>query len=180
MTDPAKLSVLRAMTDTLKMITPANGYVSDLSDFDPGDGVNISRVYRGRAWFGESDPLPLVSILEGVSPVDEIAEPPVTTPSSEYWWPLLVQGFVSDDDDNPTDPAYILLADVRQCLATQAKRKHPTRIHDRYIFGMDEKLVQDLRIGSGIVRPADDISAIAYFWLTVEIRIFDRAEKPYG
>lgn len=38
MSEPYKLKILRGMTDTLKSITPANGYQSDLADFDPGDG----------------------------------------------------------------------------------------------------------------------------------------------
>ena len=53
MPDPAKLTILKGLVNGLKTITPANGYQSNLADFDPGDGVTTPRVYRGRAFFGD-------------------------------------------------------------------------------------------------------------------------------
>jgi hypothetical protein len=38
--DPFKLRLLKAITGALKEVTPANGYLNDLADFDPGDGVD--------------------------------------------------------------------------------------------------------------------------------------------
>lgn len=181
-TDPFKLRALKALTASLKQITPANGYVSDLADFDPGDGVAMPRVYRGRAWFGESDPLPMLSVLEGVSPGDEVAEPPVHTPTAEYDWEILVQGFVADDAANPTDPAYVLLADVRRRLAEEAKRKLPGDPTESDIFGLgagSRNRIVNLRIGPGVVRPADDVSAVAWFWLSLTLRVVDHAAAPY-
>lgn len=182
--DPFKLRVLKALTATLKAITPANGYVSDLSDFDPGDGVDTARVYRGRAWFGDNDPLPMVSVLEGVNPADEVAEPPASTPVAEYSWDILLQGWVTDDPLNPTDPAYLLLADVRQCLAAQAKRTLPNDPTERDIFGLkaegaSRNEITGLRFGAGVVRPADDVSSTAWFWLSVQVRVVDHAALPY-
>jgi hypothetical protein len=182
---PFKLRVLRALTDTLKEITPANGYVSDMADFDPGDGVDTARVFRGRAWFGESDSLPMLSILEGVDPADEVAEPPVDTPVSEYDLQLLIQGFVTDDPQNPTDPAYVLLADVRKRLAAEVKRKMVGDPTERDIFGLkaagsSRNEITGLRFGTGVVRPADDVSSNAWFWLSVTIRVVDHAALPYA
>lgn len=174
---PLKLRILHALTNALKTISPTTGYQSDLSDFDPGDGEMTSRVYRGRMWFGESDPLPMVSILESTVPGESVAEPPSHVPSIEYDWPLMIQGFVADDKNNPTDPGYILMADVRQLLATEATRKV---FNDTLILGFPSTQVIQLKIGTGTVRPADDVSAYAYFWLELEIRIFDRALKPYA
>lgn len=180
MSDPFKLKLLKAITAALKEITPANGYVNDLGDFDPGDGVMTARVYRGRAWFGENDPIPLVSVLEGVDPADEVAEPPsVNAVSAEYDWPLLIQGFVDDDPANPTDPAYTLMAEVRRRLIAERKRK--TAAHDPDPFGLGatgKNRVTGLRVGAGVVRPADDVSAKAWFWLTLTPRIVDNAEDP--
>ncbi len=177
MTQPFKLRVLHALTDCLKTITPANGYQSDLSDFDPGDGVMTPRVYRGRMYFGDSDPLPMVSVLEGVSPAEEPVEPPVNAVVSEYDWPLLVQGFVADDRANPTDPGYTLLADVRKRLVQEKKRRVG---HSRNILGFDEYKVVDLHVGPGVVRPSDDVSAVAWFWLSLTLTIMDNADDPYA
>lgn len=181
MSDPFKLRVLKALTAALKTITPTNGYVSDLADFDPGDGVAMSRVFRGRAWFGESDPIPMISVLEGVTPAEEVAEPPVDMATGEFDFEILVQGFVDDDPLNPTDPAYVLLADVRRRLAEELHRKAPeTRgMPDPLGLGMGAKSrVTEMRIGPGVVRPADDVSNKAWFWLSVTIRMVDDPTDP--
>lgn len=178
---PFKTRVLRALTDALKDIAPSNGYISDLADFEADDGVTVSRVYRGRAWFGDSDPIPMVSILEGAHPADMVAEPPVNTATNEHDWELLIQGFVNDDPTNPTDPAYPLLADVRRRLAIEAKRTSdgmPSILG----FGLRDgakNSISKLHIGAGVVRPADDVSARAYFWLSIVIRVVDNAAYPY-
>lgn len=180
---PFKLRALHALTDALKTITPANGYVSDLSDFDPGDGVAQARVFRGRAWFGDDDPIPMVSVLEGTSPADEVDdEPPVDTTTGEYDWTLLVQGFVNDDPQNPTDPAYVLMADVRRRLAAERKRKATgTHQFDPLGLGLAGKnRIVGLTIGPGVVRPTDDVSSKAYFWMTIVLRIVENASEPYS
>lgn len=172
---PFQLSILKALTDCLKTITPDNGYNTDLSDQAAGaDGVVVPRVFRGRAWFGDSDPIPMVSILEAVSPADEVSEAPAVTSSGEYDWGILIQGFVNDDPENPTDPAYILKADVRKRLAIEKKRK--TADHDPDVFGLGLKNRLTIQsIGIGVVRPADDLSAKAYFWMQLTLRVL---EKP--
>lgn len=182
MTDiPFKLRVLRGLTDALKTITPDNGYASNLADFDPGDGISTTRVFRGKAWFGDDSPIPMVSVLEGVTPSDEVAEPPVDTTTGEFEWPLIVQGFVQDDPENPTDPAYMLLADVRRRLAIERVRKAPnTHQPDPFGLGFGKNRVTGLTIGPGVVRPADDISAKAYFWLSLTIRVVDNAAAPFA
>jgi len=182
---PFKLRVLRALTDCLKTITPANGYVFNMADFDPGDGVMTSRVYRGRMAFGDDgdgggDPLPMISVLEGVSPADENGDAPYDCTVGEYDWDLLIQGFVEDDKQNPTDPAYLLLADVRQRLAEERQRKSPNDPTSRFILGFEEDQITSLSFGFGVVRPADDVSAKAWFWLPVQLRIVDNASDPYG
>ena len=177
---PFKSRVLNALTAALKGIHPDAelDYYTDMRDFD-GDR---SRVFRGRAWFGESDPLPMISILEGVSPADEVAEPPVDTTTGEFDWPLTIQGFVDDDPLNPTDPAYLLLADVRQCLAAERVRKVPGgRMPDPLGLGIDGKnRITSITIGPGVVRPADDVSSKAYFWLSLVVRVVDNAAAPRG
>ena len=186
MTLPFRLRVMHAITDALAEITPTNGYVSDLSPFDPGDGSPMARVFRGRAWFGDSDPLPMVSVLEGSSPAEIMAEEPYETQSEDYEVVMIVQGFVNDDKDNPTDPAYVLMADVRRRLAAERKRRLPAASGRNGIdpFGLwtadGKNRVIDIRVGPGVVRPADDLSSKAYFWLSLKVRMVDHADAPYA
>lgn len=178
MSDPTKLQIAKAVTSGFKTITPANGYVNDMSDFDPGDGVMTERVYRGRAFFGDGDPVPMLSVLEAGFDDEMVNEMADEIPTSEYWWPLIVQGWVQDDKQHPTDPVYVLLADVRKYLAQQLRRKDESGWPS--YFGLDSKLVTGLRFGGGRVRPANDLSAYAGFHLIVELKIVDKADKPYG
>jgi hypothetical protein len=174
MTDPIKLQIQKAIVDEIKAITPVNGYVSDLADFDPGDGVTTSRVYRGRAFFGDGDPVPMVSILEATNGEDVINEMVASTPVSEYWWGLLIQGWVEDSKSNPTDPVYPLLADVRKCFAKQMKRTQGQ--FERRIFGFGEDVITGIRFGGGLVRPANELSAYAGFHMMLELCIVDKAD----
>lgn len=182
MADSFKLKALKAVTAALKEIIPANGYEHDLADFDPGDGVMTARVYRGRAWFGENDPIPLVCILERPDPdgAELVAEPPVDTPVAEYDWDLLIQGFVQDDPENPTDPAYTLLAECRQCLIQERKRKINGDDPDPFGLGLGKNRIVDVRVLPGVVRPADDVSAKAWFFFTLRLRIIDNASDPFA
>lgn len=179
--DPFKLRALYGLTDALKQITPGNGYRFDLGDFVDGDGISMQRVFRGRAWYGDSDPIPMLSILEGANPFDIIAEPPSIEPSAEYDWDLTVQGFVNDDSAHPTDPAYRLLAEVRRRLGAEARRIMPNTHGQPDPLGMGSGVnkITQLKFGPGIVRPSDDISAKAWFWLSVKLRIYDVSDQPY-
>jgi len=178
---PFKLRAMRAVTAALKEVTPDNGYVCDLADFDPGDGAMMERVYRGRDTFGPGDPETMVSVLEGVEPGEDVAEAPVNTPIAGYWWSILVQGWVPDDRDHPTDPAYLLLADVRQRLIAEKSRKLPgSHQPDPFGLGPGKNRVEDIRVGPGVVRPPDRLSDKAWFWLRLELRIVDNAADPYA
>lgn len=179
--DPFKLRALKALTDALKEITPDNGYVSDLADFVAGDGVTTARVYRGRAWFGEGDPVPLVSILEGLSPADLVEEPPLVTTTGEFDWPLMIQWFVQDDPSNPTDPSYVLEADIKRRLAIEGRRKVPGgNMPDPLGLGLGKNQIIAMRIGAGVCRPADDVSAKAWGWLSLILRVTVNPAEPYA
>lgn len=164
MADPLRLRILKALTTSLQGITVDNGYVNDLSD----------GVYRGRTMFGDADELPLVSILEAPIPLEQIESPESHTANFGDW-DLLIQGFVKDDPKNPTDPAHVLMADVKRALAKERKKLNNG---NNNILGMAGK-VDRLEIGAGVVRPADEISAVAYFWLRVTLKIVEDNENPY-
>ncbi|MBB5985931.1 hypothetical protein [Sphingobium lignivorans] len=181
MSDPFKLRVLKALTAALKTITPANGYDHDLSDGTHGDGAALERVFRGREWFGDSDPIPMLCVLEATSGEDELLAMSQTA-ASQYDWPILIQGFVKDDPAHPTDPAYKLLADVRLCLARESTRtlEGSRGIKDPLGLGSGANRIEKMAIGAGTVRPAGDVSAKAYFWLIVTLTVIDQAGSPYA
>lgn len=128
-------------------------------------------VFVGRNIFGEKDPLPMVSILEVPIPLDQIVSPPDSSYSNGTW-ELLIQGFVKDDKEHPTRPAHRLMADVKKKLALTKRQNR-----NYNIWGMGNH-VTDLRIGAGVVRPPDEVSAKAYFWLNLSLDIVEDLADP--
>jgi hypothetical protein len=153
---------MKALTAALEEITVVNGYQHDL----PG------RVFRGRVIFGERDPVPMVSILEVPLPLEQIVSPRDATESAGGW-DLMIQGFVEDDSKNPTDPAHRLLADVKKRLALEKRR-----VTAGEVFGMNA--ISGIRIGPGVVRPPDEVSAKAYFWLSLVIEMVEDLADPFA
>ncbi len=174
-TEPLRLRVLKALTMALSEITPDNGYHTDVRFTDP-EGVVKPAVYRGRMVFGENDPLPILSILEAPIPLDQTPVPRDSEFSSGGW-ELMVQGFVKDDSENPTDPAHFFMADVKKRLALE-RRKANAMKNELGILGLGNFITQ-LRIGTGVVRPPDEISATAYFWLTITLDMVEDLTDPF-
>lgn len=163
--DPFRLRVLKGLTTALEGIMIANGFKHDLA----------GKVFRGRNIFGADDPLPMLSILETPLPIEAVEPPQFGTTFFNPTWDLLIQGFVDDDKDNPTDPAHVLVADVMQRLGQERKRENRKGID---IFGLGNK-VDGLSIASPVVRPADELSAYAQFWLRITLKIVEDVETPY-
>ncbi len=161
--EPFRLRLLKALTAALEEIRPVN-HTHDMS----------GRVFRGRDLFGDDDPLPMLSILEAV---DEkaLVRPPDTSTTYRGPWELLIQGWVEADRRNPCDPAEYLLADVKQRLAQEMKRGG----RENNILGMGG-LVERLQISQGVVRPPDEVSSKAYFWLRVTLQIVENLADPYA
>lgn len=161
MADPLKLQIMKAMTESLQEITPTNGYGFDLS----------CSVFRGRLVYGEGDPVPMVSILETPIPMDKV-DAPEPANSDIGGWELLVQGFVEDDRVNPTDPAHLLMADVKRRLLFE-RQKSAGQFKTTGPFGLGE-FITKMYIGQGVVRPPEDhVSSKAYFWLGVRLVIVE-------
>jgi hypothetical protein len=165
-TIPLRLRILSNLTDVLKEITTANGYATDTND----------HVYRGRVIFGDNDPLPLLSILEVPIPLDQDAVP-TDSEFSSGGWELMLQGFVEDDPTNPTDPAHYFMADAKKRLAIEKRKAYADEPEDG-ILGLGN-FITGLRIGAGVVRPPDEISAKAYFWLTITLDMVENLADPY-
>lgn len=154
MPDSFRLQVLKALTEAIERIRPVNGYAHDLTN----------AVFRGRTVFGSGDPIPMVSILE--APLQpESYETPRDDKDTYGELQLLIQGFVKDDHQNPTDPAHELLFEVKKALAATKNRAN--------ILGLGSK-VDKLIIGGGVCRPADgQVSDKAYFWLPVTVHFVE-------
>ena len=170
---PKQLAVLNRIVEMLEEL-PLTG--SDTETFK-------GRVYIGRTVFGKETDLPAFSILESTRP--DLA--PVTAGENKIdqstLWTLLLQGFVKDDKKNPTVPAYWLKAQAEQRLsaiiAKRAQSPHPVSPED-YLIPLDGvKLITGLAIGPGVVRPPDEISPNAYFYLPLVVNLVINVANPF-
>jgi hypothetical protein len=176
--DPFRLAVLKRLSASIEQISVGAGYHYDLT----------GKCFRGRLLFGDNDPIPMISIIEPPLPIDRI-EAPIKTGVSSGDWELLIQGFVADDRKHPTDPAHVLVADVKRALTLESKRVAlGTNVPDILGFGVPATLngvnignvVQSLKVGPGVVRPPEDqISNKAYFLLGVTLKIIEDNANPF-
>lgn len=154
-----KLQVLIALCEHLRGIRPENGYDIDISQ----------AVFRGRATFGDDDPIPMISILE--NPRQDGTKTAATNGVvRSQQWSLLMQGWSADDDENPTDPAYEFLYDVERRLSeiTQTEPISGRPVDkDIYLLG---GLISNLTVGDAVVRPPEpQVSSKAFFFLPISI-----------
>jgi len=179
---PFRLRVMRKLTELLETIaiedsnSGPTGYHHDLA----------GRVFRGRNIYGENDPLPMIAILETPIANDQV-DSAASSPYSTGDWDISIQGFCKDDKANPTDPAYLLVADVCRCLAKEKKRldqgRSPAGVGPALLSvrGANGKPgVISMQIGSPVCRPPDEVSGKAYFWLAIRLKIAEDLENPYS
>lgn len=160
---PFRLRVLRALTALIEGVNPGAGYHHDLR------GV----VFRGRDTFGPEDPLPMISILEAPIPLETLISRNTNTGSGGEW-ELLIQGFTPDDPLNPTDPGHHLMAEVKAVLAKEKQKER-----GRNLLNQGNRIME-IRIGQGSVRPADEASDKAFFWLTLTLKMGEELADPYA
>lgn len=163
-----QLQILQALTAQIETVTPDNGYDFDLT----------GKVFRGRALFGKETVPPFVSILESTKPgIGTDADIEKLFRSTA--WPLLIQGWASDDKENPLDPAYDLKASVEQRLsrisAADPRGSGPSYPAE-YLLG---RLIISIRIGPGICRPPADATPTAFFFLPVTIEYKEDLANPF-
>lgn len=169
MTDAKKLVILKRLTDHLKTIVPDADH-----DFDLSSGV-----YRGKQQFGEEAPLPALSILENPRPDHGLLGGEHGIAYKEDWV-LLLQGWVKDDHENPTDPAYNLMAAVEKKLSElididdNGEPLYPSV----YLLG---GLIVELRVGPGVCRPPQEgLSSKAFFFLPLTLTLSYSIAEPYA
>ena len=170
MVDSIQLDVMKALTTHLESMSIEDGYDFNLT----------GRVFRGRIAFGDETPLPRISILEAPRP----DESPVIGGHERAFrsedWALLLQGQVDDDVHNPTDPAYVLKANVEKKLgelvAVRENNGLP-RFPDRYRLG---NRVSHIAIGPGVVSPPrPNVSEKAFFYLPLVVKIAFTPTAPF-
>lgn len=166
LTNPVRLQALKNLTEVLEGISIADGYQHNM----------VGSVFRGRGVYGDETPLPALSILEAPIPMDQLPSAKDNTAQSGPW-ELVVQGWVKDDRANPTDPAHVLMADVKRMLALE-RRKADWDDPEFGILGLG-RTVTAMYIGAGVVRPPEEISAKAYFWLTITLDMAEDMAEPY-
>lgn len=176
-TDPFRLRVMKGLCDALKQITPTNGYQHNMADFTDSACRAAERVFRGRDFFGENDPLPMLSVLE-----DPRAEMPFNGPTtsgkSQNQFRVLIQGFVPDDKDNPLDPAYAMSAEVIKALVEAKQSKTG-------VLGLNRQMrapcVMGFSVGQPVHRPGrDEIAPHAYFLVGVTLLLAEDLEDPFA
>lgn len=185
--DPFRLRVMKVLTEIIESVQPSDSNsATTASEGLPQYRNNLAgAVFRGRNMFGTNDPVPMVAILETPIALDQI-EPPEEAPKSTGLWDISIQGFCQDDKRNPTDPAYVLAADVIMALAyakTQPARDRARTGKASPLLGIlapnGNPAILDLRIGSPVCRPPDDISGKSYFWLQITLELAEDLENPY-
>jgi hypothetical protein len=164
--DSVRLAALKQLSDLIRAdVTPGNGYDLDLS----------TAVFRGRLLYGDDDPLPMVSILEGIDPDRGPDAVGFYGEQQTDHWTLLFQGWVDDDNDNPTDPAHNLMAAVKKSLTKIRKG-----ILNQSFIGQPLSNAVGMTIEPGVVRPPDgQLSNKAYFWMRVILKMVEEVDEPF-
>jgi len=167
--DSLRLAVLKQLTTYLAAeINTGNGYSHNLTR----DGK--AHVWRGRGFTGPALKLPALSILEGINPDREPDTVGNRHDMQKDSWILLVQGWVDDDNENPTDPAHALMADVKMAIS-----KFASNMTTLGFEGTPWGEVSQIVIEPGVVRPPDQISDKAYFWMRIVLQIIEPTDDPF-
>lgn len=164
MADTKRLTIMKALTTELKKIDGTGGYALNLQD----------RVYRGRNRFGQDEAVPAVALLEALNPD---RTPDVVgfsnAPKQKYDWIILIQGWAHDDKENPTDPADLLMGEVKKCLGKISDENSGTTT---FLLG---GLIEEILMEPGTVRPPDETSEKAYFWMRVSLAVVEKISDPF-
>jgi hypothetical protein len=180
--DPKQLRVLKKLVAHIEGINPDN---NDPHTALPYETDLRGKVYRGRSLLTIDDAEDAISILE--FPRQEIYSPVGDHGLVRmHSWNLMVQGWPADDPENPSDPAYRLLALVEMRLARLVAEAPQGReggqYPDEYMLGkLDGQYeLASLIIAPGIVRPPEDAaSRLAMFYMPLVLGVRLNVADPY-
>lgn len=166
MADTKRLALVKALCDYLKSeITVANGYNFDLA-----------MVRRDKRSFGKEMKMPGIAVLENFNP-DRLPETIGGTVGTKHKYDqiYLLNGWAdnsgNDVDADDTDQAHMLMGDVKMALGKLLTRRN----QDGFFGG----LATTLSIEPGVVRPPDEQSEKAYFWMRVRMELVEKVGDPY-
>lgn len=166
MADTKRLLLIKAICDYLKTeITVANGY-----NFD------IAMVRRDKRSFGKEMKLPGIAVLENFNP-DRLPETigGFVGTKHKYDQIYLLNGWADDTNpppgDEETDAAQRLMGDVKKALGKLLVPRNQT--------GFFDGLANTLSIEPGVVRPPDEQSERAYFWMRIRLEVVEKVGDPY-
>lgn len=171
--EPFRLRFMIALTGALEEIDSSDGYVNDM------DG----KVFRGRRLYGSGDPLPMLSLIEDTKLFERLNGPDGLAVGVGDWR-VIVQGFVEDDPQNPSDPAYRLASDTVRRLAEirQAHAEAQRTQNGVSMLGIGSKaegnMVTDMTIGSPVLLLADEVSDKAGFGLPIVFKTVENLTNP--
>ncbi|MGA1831676.1 hypothetical protein [Rhizobium wenxiniae] len=164
---------MKAITAQLQTITPANGYTNDMSDFTDEAGRPMPRVFRGRVDFGDSDPLPMLVVVEDPKS-DETSNGGVSGGAAMNVFRVVVQGFVADAA-HALDPAYVLSAEVTQALVAAKTRGN--------VLGLGRVMpsITAMSIGQPKHRtPPGSGSDVTHFAIPITLTLAENLEAPFA
>lgn len=145
---PVRLEILNRLEFILSEIE-FNVSVNGINTLVNLDG----RIFRGTLFSSPcKEGLPRIGIIEPPEPFAPLNIRVNKTTSQNVNWSLLVQGVLPDNIQNPSDPAYELMALVRQKFAQENYRGQT----DGVILGFKRGFIKSFEIGTGVIRPADE------------------------
>lgn len=163
MADTKRLLLLKSLCNyLLTEITTANGYNFDLA-----------AAYRGKKNFGKEVKLPAIVVLENFNP-DRLPETigGVVGTKHKYDQIYLINGWAEGGDvEQEEDLAHLLMGDVKQALGKLLVPRNQS--------GFFDGLANTLSIEPGVVRPPDEQSEKAYFWMRIRLEVVEKVGDPY-
>lgn len=163
MADSKRLRVLKALCAHMEL---TSGY----------EGI---KVHRGKSIISALELADTMSILEVPRPIpsDGVGHNNLVR---KPFWPLYLQGWPKDDKENPSDPAYAMVAAAEKRLSrlidvddTSGLPRYPSE----YLLGGE---LLSLTIGDPVVRPPSEEAAsrLAMFILPLTLEIVTDVRNP--
>lgn len=155
-----KLEILKALTAYLEPVTVLkDGVLTPLT----------GAIFRGRAVFGETDPCPMVSILE--APQGSYSVYAGDFDARKDVWLLLLQGWCEDDELNPADPVYEMLDSIEKRLHNIMKLGRNGEHADPINYRLGNRIA-NLSYGPSVVRPpVTGVANKAFFYLPMTVTL---------
>ena len=164
---PFRLLVQIALTNAFQQITPANDFTYDMSE----------KVYRGRNVFGQQTKPPYIAILERNLQPDHFITP-IKDAKGYTDYQLIIQGFLPDDKDCPTDIGHVLMGDVKMRLAMlKFDETNPDKL---FRFGNRGNHAEKITWDGGVVRPPEELNPCVCFYLRVSLKLIEDDMIPFG